>query len=329
MGYRTLSPRERARLADAAQMYWVEGQKVEAVARALDVSRSTVSRMLARARRERIIEFTVHRHEDSTVALRRDLAARYGVGAAVPPVDEGVPATVRRHAVGEEAAAWLAGTVSPGTVITVSWGLTVEAMSACLRRKRSAGVHVVQLHGSGNVASIGENYAGEVLGRFGAAFDARVHLLPVPAVFDSERARDVMWAERSVREVIALRDRSDVLVTSIGTSNGETPSRLYSSGYITQEDLDALEAQHVVGNLGSTFFRADGTADRIALNRRTTGMSLDQIRRIPRRLLVVADSGKAAALHAALAAGLATHVVVDPDTAHELLGQGAPSERPR
>ena len=68
-----------------------------------------------------------------------------------------------------------------------------------------------------------------------------------------------MWAERSVREVIALRDRSDVLVTSIGTSNGETPSRLYSSGYITQEDLDALEAQHVVGNLGSTFFRADGT----------------------------------------------------------------------
>ena len=66
MGYRTLSPRERARLADAAQMYWVEGQKVEAVARALDVSRSTVSRMLARARRERIIEFTVHRHENST-----------------------------------------------------------------------------------------------------------------------------------------------------------------------------------------------------------------------------------------------------------------------
>lgn len=327
MRRRTPSPRERARLADAAQMYWVEGQKVEVIARALDVSRSTVSRMLARARQERIIEFTVHRHEDSTVALRRDLAARYGVGAAVPPVDEDVPATVRRHAVGEEAAAWLAGAVSPGTVITVSWGLTVEAMSACLRRGSTTGVHVVQLHGSGNVASIGENYAGEVLGRFGAAFGARVHLLPVPAVLDSEQARDVMWAERSVREVVALRDRSDVLITSIGTSNGETPSRLYSSGYITQDDLDALEAQHVVGNLGSTFFRADGTSDRIDLNRRTTGMPLDQVRRIPRRLLVVAEPRKATALHAALASGLATHVVVDPATARELLRQGAPSER--
>ena len=36
MRRRTPSPRERARLADAAQMYWVEGQKVEVIARALD-----------------------------------------------------------------------------------------------------------------------------------------------------------------------------------------------------------------------------------------------------------------------------------------------------
>ena len=317
--YRRLSQEDRARHAEAAQRYWADSQKVETIGREMGISRSTVSRMLARARQERIIEFIVHRDEDSAGALRQDVQLRYGVQASVPPVEDGASQAMRRLAVGDDAASWLLALVRPGCAITVSWGRTVEAMSARLRRRPVEGVRVVQLHGSGNVTDIGENYAGEVLGRFGAAFGARVQLLPVPAVFDTPQAREVMWRESSVYSVLAMRNSADVLVASIGTSAGPVHSRLYDSGYIGAEDLEDLDREEVVGNIGSTFFRADGSEEGIELNRRTTGMSLEQVRAVPQRLLLVAEPRKARALDAALRAGLATHVVLDPLTAKALL----------
>lgn len=317
--HRTLSPAERSRLADVAERYWVQGHKVEAIGRDLGISRSTVSRLLARARSERVIEFIVHRDEDSAGALRQAVQLRYGIQASVPPVEETATDGMRRLIVGDDAAAWLSALVHPGTVVTVSWGRTVEAMSARLRRHAVDGTTVVQLHGSGNVSEIGENYAGQVLGRFGAALGARVALLPVPAVFDSPAAREVMWSQSTVRRVLDLRSHADVLVGSIGTSVGDVHSRLYDSGYITDTDLADLDREGVVGNLGSTFFRADGSSEGIGLNERTTGMSLEEVRAVPERLLMAADPGKARALDAALRAGLATHVVLDPATARALL----------
>lgn len=316
---RKMKQAERARHAEVAERYWVNGQKVESIGRDMGISRSTVSRMLARAREERIIEFIVHRDEDSAGALRQDVQLRYGIQASIPPVEDSASLTMRRLAVGDDAASWLLALVRPNCAITVSWGRTVESMSARLRRRHLEGVQVVQLHGSGNVTDIGENYAGEVLGRFGNAFGGRVQLLPVPAVFDTAQAKNIMWHESSVAKVLSMRNNADVLVASIGTSTGPVHSRLYDSGYIHEEDIEELARQGVVGNIGSTFFRADGSDDGIELNTRTTGMTLEQVKAVPQRLLLVAEPRKALALDAALRAGLATHVVLDPLTAKALL----------
>lgn len=307
---------ERERLADVAELYWVQGLKVEMVGRRLGMSRSTVSRLLARAREEHVIEFVVHRQADSVASLRTALQGRYGITVSVPLVDDAEPDGVRRLIVGHAAAAILGALMVPDTVLDVAWGATVEAMSSQLRQQPLQSVDVVQFHGSGNIVNLGDEYAGTILGRFGSAFGARVHLLPMPAVFDSPETREVMWQETSVRQVLDLRASADLLVTSVGTADG---SHLYDSGYISEQDMQDLADAHVVGNVGSVFFRADGSSDGIALNERCTGIPLADLRRIPRRLFVVADKRKAVALDAALRTGLATHLVVDPGTARALV----------
>ena len=316
---RALRPVERARLADAAELYWVQGKKVEEVGAELGVSRSTVSRMLARARATGVIQFTVHREEGPTDQLRHELEQRYGVSATVAPVEHSETARERMLAVAVQTASWLDAFVRPGIVLAVAWGSTVENISLQLRPHPVPDMQIVQLHGSGNVATLGTNYAGLILDRIGNAFDAQVHYFPVPAFFDSASTRAAMWREKSIQQVLALRARADLLLTSVGTPDGELPGHLYDSGYLTAADMAQMEREHVVGNLGGIFFRTDSSTDRIDVNARSTGLPFNELRRIRRRLLVAADPAKSPAIRTVLGAGLMTDVVVDAATAQAVV----------
>jgi deoxyribonucleoside regulator len=55
------------------------------------------------------------------------------------------------------------------------------------------------------------------------------------------------------------------------------------------------------------------------MNARGTGPDLETIRRAPRRVCVVAGEAKVAGVRGALAAGLATDLILDEGTARALL----------
>lgn len=316
---RLLRPDERARLADAAELYWVQGRKVEEVGAALGVSRSTVSRMLARARETGVIRFVVHREESPTDHLRHEIEQRYGVHAVVAPVEGPDQAGARMLAVACQAAAWLDASVRPDVVLAVAWGSTVGNISLQLRPHPVPGMQIVQLHGSDSVTGLGTNDASLILDRIGGAFDATVHYFPVPAFFDSASTRAAMWREKAVQRVLRLRAEAGLLLTSVGTPDGELPGRLYDSGYLSASDVAQMNREGVVGNLGGIFFRADASTEGISINERSTGLPFDELRRIGRRLLVAADPAKSPAVRALLAAGLMTDVILDAATARALI----------
>jgi DNA-binding transcriptional regulator LsrR (DeoR family) len=93
---------------------------------------------------------------------------------------------------------------------------------------------------------------------------------------------------------------------------------VYAGGYLEPEDLAALAKDGVIGDVATVFYRADGSSDGIALNARSTGPDFDMLRRVPVRLCVVAGASKLVSLRGALAAGLATDVVLDEATARLL-----------
>lgn len=314
-----LSDAERQRTADVADLYWVRGLKVEEVGRQLHLSRSTVSRLLAKARRHGVIEFTVHRDVDRPAQLAALLAERFGVTAWVVPTAPDATPDGRIDAVAVRAAEHLSHNIGSDRVVSVAWGSTIEAVSLHLRGRPTHGTRIVQHYGSLNVFSTGANYASQIVERFGRAFTATVLHFPVPAFFDSPRTREAMWQERSVQRIVRLRERADLLVTSVGTLAGELHGHLVRAGYLTAQEIAALREQGVVGSLGATFFRADGSTEGILVNRRTTGMSAADLRQVRTRLVVAADPSKAVALRAAIRARLVTDLFLDTATAEVLL----------
>ncbi|BDH75997.1 transcriptional regulator [Actinomyces naeslundii] len=338
------------RAYEAASMYYVQGETMEVIAHHLRVSRSTVSRLLARARQEGVVRVTLVQ-PGGAGSLEGRMTQAFGVRTHIVPVREGTTEIHRLQQVASVAAAHMVdliealaeqagnggpqvqdpagsggegpvqGRGSGGVVVGVAWGTTMSEVSAALPSRSVPGLTVVQLNGASDPVREGPS-AGEVLSRMRLSLGARTISFPVPAFFDHVATREAMWSERSVKRVLAVTRRASLAVFGVGALdalNGALPSQVYEGGHLTARDQAVLRRQNVVGDVCTVLLRSDGSWRDVTLNARATGPTPAQLSRIPRRLCVAAGTGKARALLAALRARTATDLIVDDATARAVL----------
>jgi DNA-binding transcriptional regulator LsrR (DeoR family) len=303
----------------AAQLYYMQDQTMEVIARELGTSRSSVSRLLSFAREVGLVDIRIHSPLERLGMLEQRLNERHGITAHIAPIPERVSEVERLERVALTAGRLLTQFVESNMVVGVAWGSTISAVSRSLLPKETHGTTFVQLNGAGNTQTSGLEYSSDILQRFGYAFGAQVEQFPVPAFFDSPDTRDAMWRERSTRRVLAFQAKMDVAVFGLGSPQADVPSRVYVGGYLGRDDYRSLEEDAVIGDVATVFFRADGSWRDIRLNARSTGPGLDRLRRVPRRVCVVSGAAKFGSLRAAIGAGLITDVVLDDALARRLL----------
>ncbi|MFC2780585.1 sugar-binding transcriptional regulator [Actinomyces sp.] len=352
----TADPGGLLRAYEAASMYYVQGETMEVIAHHLGVSRSTVSRLLARARQEGVVRVSLVQ-PGGAGSLEGRMAQVFGVRTHIVPVREGTTEIHRLQQVASVAAAHMVdligalaeqggaeGAGAPesggpegenrgaaggagrdvgtgGVVVGVAWGTTMSEVSAALPSRPVPGLTVVQLNGASDPMREGPS-AGEVLSQMRMSLGARTISFPVPAFFDHVAAREAMWSERSVKRVLSVARRASLAVFGVGALdalNGALPSQVYEGGHLTARDQAVLRRQNVVGDVCTVLLRADGSWRDVTLNARATGPTPAQLARIPRRLCVAAGTGKARALLAALRARTATDLIVDDATARAVL----------
>ncbi|RRD30811.1 sugar-binding transcriptional regulator [Actinomyces bowdenii] len=361
----TDDPSGLLRAYEAASMYYIQGETMEVIARHLGVSRSTVSRLLLRAKQVGIVRIELIQ-PGGAGSLEGRLLSQFGVRAQIVPVREGATEILRLQQVAGVAAGRMvdligeltagprsagaepgadpagggaggAGSPGPGRaepavqeaarglVVGVAWGTTMSEVSAALPSRTVPGLTVVQLNGATDPMEEGTS-AGEMLSRIAGALRARSVAFPVPAFFDHVETREAMWSERSVRRVLALVGRARLAVFGVGSLEGSLPSQVYEGGHLSSADRAVVRREKVVGDVCTVMLRADGSWRDIDLNARATGPTPAQLSRIPRRLCVVAGVAKAPALLAALRARVATDLVVDDATARAVLDLAARTE---
>lgn len=316
-GLLTPGRRESAALA-AARMYYLQDLTMEAIARELDTSRSTVSRLISHARATGLVDIRVRAPLELRSGLEAALSDRFGIDVHIVPIPDRNSDVERLERVALSAARLLNGFLESDMVLGLAWGSTTNALSRHLVPKSTDNTHVVQLNGAGNSRTTGLTYASEILRRFGEAYGAQVHQFAVPAFFDDPATKLAMWRERSTRLVLDMQERVDIAVFGLGSPFAEVPSRVYMGGYLDEGDYASLSDAEVVGDIATVFYRLDGSHDGIRLNARSTGPAPELLRGIRRRFCVVAGRAKLDSLRGALAGGFVTDLVVDEGTAREL-----------
>ncbi|UJP09603.1 sugar-binding transcriptional regulator [Microbacterium sp. KUDC0406] len=304
----------------AAQQYYDEGRTMAAIAHDLQVSRSSVSRLLAGARENGLVEIRVLPPRFRIDSLERAIAARHNVRARVVAVPDGTPGDQRYARTANAAAALVVETMNADAVLALSWGTMVNEISRHLTSKPCTNSWIVQANGIGQSSS-GIHHSVGILERFSSAFGASIQQVPFPIFLDSPESKQLIERERLMRNARSMLASADLFLFNVGTVNKGHPNQPWLNGHFLDEDeFGALREDGAIGDVATTFVDAEGRTDRIRMNDRTTGPDPTAVLGIPRRICVTCGNHKVPALTAALRGGFVTDLVIDEVTATTLLG---------
>jgi DNA-binding transcriptional regulator LsrR (DeoR family) len=302
-----------------ARMYYYQNMTTDAIAHELNVSRSTVSRLLTHAKAQGLINIQIVDPNEHPQLLEKKIIEHFRIRRAhVVPVPNIAGEGEWLSRVVQYAANYLNSLFSSDMVMGIAWGTTIGGISRHLLPKATHGSQIIQLNGAGNIQSMGIEYASEIIVRFAQNYHAAANLFPVPTFFDFASTKQAMWKERSIRRLLDLQNQADLLLYSIGAVNAGVPSHVYSAGYLEKEDLQEIKRLNLVGDIATVFFREDGSDQNIPINERASGPDLELFRK-KHGICVVSGLAKVRGLAAALKGGLISELIVDEPTARSLV----------
>lgn len=302
-----------------AYLYYKQQQKQSDIAKQLDISQATVSRILKRAEDEDIVRITVNMPMGVYAGLEEDLCARYGLKAAiVVHCDDESDEAIFNH-IGSAAAYYVETTMGKNEVVGLSsWSSSLLAMVNEMHPlAKATNAKVVQiLGGVGNPSA--KIYAARITERFAKLVQGEPIYLPAPGVASSIQMRDELLSDPFVREAVGLFDHITLALLGIGSL--EPSKLLISSGNVfTTEELTTLRESQAVGDITLRFFDRQGQPVITPLNDRVISTALDQLKRVKRSVGIAGGTRKTEAIRGALLGGWINVLITDHKTAYRLM----------
>lgn len=311
--------------ARVAWLYYSEELTQSQIADKLGLSRSTVIRLLRRARDSGLVHISLGVPGEIDAA-ERALESRFGIRRAriVPRAED---REMQRRWLGQVAAETLVGLVRDDATIAVSWGTTLQAMADSLTGAAAVtGLKIVPLIGGLHNASRGTN-PHEVAEQLGTFFGAQPRPLYAPVYVRNAATAEGLKCDSGLSDSLALARRASLVVFGLGALNDE--ATMLRLGYVGPTERTFLESRGAVGDIACRWIDGEGRPVTMPDTIHPIGISLEDLRRIPDRLAVAGGVQKQKMLRASLLGGYITHLVTDEDCAARLLAEPASSPRLR
>ncbi len=305
-------------IAQVAWLYYVGNLSQQEVSDKLGISRFKVIRMLAEARERGMVRVSVEHRTSKTLNLADLLMKKFSlreVQVAPVPVDPD-DYNYARSAVGILAASYLTRIASGDQPFTigVGWGRTLSAMADNIAGLKNKNLTFVSIMGT--ITHATPTAPVDVCVRLASQTGGRAMLMPAPFVADDAISCKVIMEQRLVSETMEVARSASHAILSVGECR--EGAILFESGLFSDEQLEELLANDVVGDCCGVFFKKDGSIADISLNQCTpcvkpyemTGMDVS---------ITAGGATKLLATLAVLRAGFVDRLFVDEMLAHSLL----------
>jgi DNA-binding transcriptional regulator LsrR (DeoR family) len=288
------------------------------IAERLGLSQATVSRLLNRAKDNRIIRIMISVPKGVNAELETALIHQYKLRDAIVVDCLSDDESQIMSDIGAAAAYYIETTTKDDEVIGISsWSSSLLAMLDAMHPLSNiSGVQVVQvLGGVGNPSA--EAHAFRLTGRFAALVNGTAIFLPAPGIVASEMALQIFIEDPSVKEVFGLFDQITTALVGIGSVE---PSKLLdlSGNVFAAEEQEFLRNQGAVGDILLRFYDKQGQPVESSFNNRVISMKLEQLRQIERSIGVAGGERKFEAIQGALHGHWINILVTDRTTAEHL-----------
>lgn len=307
-------------IARAAWLYYIEEFTQSQIAEKLGVSRSTVIRLLQRAKESGLVTITLGVSPD-IFRMERDLEKRFGL-QTVRIVPEAEDTETQRRWLGQVAAGTLQEMARENSILAVSWGRTLRAMADSLHGEVSVpGMKTVALIGGLHNAARGTNpyEVAEIVGQF---FNAPARALYAPVYVRNAETAAGLISDPGLSEALDMARRASLVTFSVGSLSEK--ATMLQLGYVNATEKDLLQRRGAVGDIACRWIDADGLPVELPPTIHPIGISLTDLKNIPERLLVAGGRSKANVIRACLRGGYATHLITDESVAAALLSDELP-----
>lgn len=306
-------------MTQAARLYFDRQLSKVEIAGALGISRFRVARLIAQALDSGLVRVEYRDAPATDRALAAAIEDRFGLDLCVVAGGD-----ADRRVVARLAASIVDGLVGPREVVGIAWGSTLAEVAGAMPTRDDASIEVVQLAGS-SVGYGRDRDPVEVTRQLAERWGATHHPLFAPAFVDRPEVRRDLLRQPDVAATAARYADLTTAIVGIGALGPDAPagSSLARSGALDRAVVEDLVARGVVGDLLLHPLTEAGTFPATDLAARAMGITVDELRAVPRVVAVAAGAAKAAAIRGALRSGVLDVLVTDATAAAAVLERDA------
>ena len=308
----------RERLDEAARagwLYYVAGNTQEEIAAKLGVSRQTAQRLVSLAITEGLIKVRLDHPIAKCLDLAAKLKSRFALDLVeVSPTDPGSTSTTT--GVAEAAAGEIERCLkNPEPIImAVGTGRTLKAAIEQMTPMNCSQHTIVSL--TGYIAPDGSASHYSVIFDLADVVKARSFPMPLPVIASSVEERDLLHSQALVRSTLALAAKASVTFVGIGDLGAGAP--LHEDGFISKDELKALQKAGAVGEIVGWAFDRHGQLLKGLTNDRVASAKLPS-RETSSVVALAKGRKKTPGILAAVSRRLVNGLITDESTAEVLL----------
>jgi DNA-binding transcriptional regulator LsrR (DeoR family) len=249
---------ETDRLDDAARagwLYYIAGNTQDEIARKLGISRATAQRLVSLAISEKLIKVRLDHPLANCLELASRLREKYGLETCevVPADPQSSSDTV---GIAEAAAGELERCLDSQhpVIAAVGTGRTLRAMAEQVSPMDCPQHKIVAI--VGNIAPDGSATIFDVASRIGDRVRAPHYPMPLPLMATTVPERNLLLAQKSIRNIAELAEQADITFVGIGTVDNE--AAVLRDGFMRPEEVRSLVRAGAVGEIAGWAFDANG-----------------------------------------------------------------------
>lgn len=310
------------KVLEIVQLYYIEKRTPTEIAAIMNVSPSTVSRTLSYAQSQNIVRTVVNESFLNSLELAHRLEKKFRLQKCILasaafygdcPSEE----TLRSDTT-LESARYIQSILTSHDVIGVGWGNTVNKIINRLNPCIHNDTQFVLMNG--DVAQcLPTLQDGPPLARVRMSIKGTLHTLEGKVFYESEEALNTALKAENVCNCLRLFPKITISICGVGSLLEDNSAELLNKNFFPKpDDLQKLMEKGACTNFLFRFFDANGKEVDTDLKRRTLSISIDQYKKIPRKILVAAGAKKRDAVRSVLNGGYVDILIVDEFLGREL-----------
>lgn len=311
-----MNKEELKQLIRVAKKYYLLEMKQEDISKTENVSKSTVSRLISKAKELGYVRFVLDFPPVTVEHLEKQLKEQFGLKHVYVAESMSEDWRLTLSNVTEGFSKYLNSIVADGDIIGVSWGETMTFISENLIPSPKKDVKIVQLNGGVSNRNV-STFADHIVINFANNFHAGWYTLQTPSFVDNSYIADIIKQDSKISEVFDLIQQARIAAFSVGVVDEK--SVLVRAGYFTAEEYRKLREEGFIGDICSRYFKKDGTRAAGELYDRVIGISLEELKKKEHSICIAVGKHKAESILAALRGGYMNTLFTDEDTAGEII----------